>query len=257
MKIIFHEKFYNSEYTIDPATSLGRLDEIIKIIKSKLEIYEIITPESAKDEDILRAHTHKHLDYIKKIPLLFKLSALAVGGAIQVAEEAYKKNPSFGVIRPPGHHVSADSSWGFCYFNNMSISLLKLFSERKIKSAFILDFDLHFGDGTVNIFSKKKKQFQVDILNPNASDRVNYIKQVKEYLERLKNIDIFAISAGFDQRIDDWGNLLYPEDFKELGYLIKTYSDKLCQSRRYAILEGGYNHSILGTNVDSFCQGFM
>ena len=74
-------------------------------------------------------------------------------------------------------------------------------------------------------------------------------------MQNLENIDIFAASAGFDQGISDWGNLLYPEDYTELGSLMKEYSD-MCNGRRYAILEGGYNHDVIGKNLDAFCQGF-
>ena len=70
------------------------------------------------------------------------------------------------------------------------------------------------------------------------------------------DIDIFVASAGFDQGYEDWGNLLYPEDYTVLGRLMKEYSEKLCSGRRYALLEGGYNHDVLGINVDAFCEGF-
>ena len=75
-------------------------------------------------------------------------------------------------------------------------------------------------------------------------------------MKDITDVDIFAASAGFDQGIDDWGHLLYPEDYTELGRLMKEYSQKICSGRRYAILEGGYNHQIIGSNVDSFCRGF-
>ena len=144
MKIVFHERYYNSEYAWDPAASPGRLEGIMSKINENKE-YEIITPKPATEEDILRAHTHRHVQNIKRNELLFELALLAAGGAILAAEVGYKGNPTFAVIRPPGHHASADSCWGFCYFNNISISLLKLYSEKKIKSAFVLDFDLHTG----------------------------------------------------------------------------------------------------------------
>jgi acetoin utilization deacetylase AcuC-like enzyme len=144
MKIVFHERYYDSNYAMDPAASAGRLEGIINLMKKNPE-YEFITPEPAKKEDILRAHTERHYNYVKKDPLLYELASLAAGGAILAAEDAYRENPTFAVIRPPGHHASADSCWGFCYFNNISISLLKLYSEGKIKSAFVLDFDLHTG----------------------------------------------------------------------------------------------------------------
>ena len=255
MKIVFHEKYYNSNYANDPAADSGRLEGIIDILSQNKD-YEFVIPEPAKKEDILKAHTDRHFEAIKRDSLLFELASLAAGGGILAAEEGYRGNPTFAVIRPPGHHASADSCWGFCYFNNISVSLLKLYSEGKIKSAFILDFDLHTGDGNINILTFRDDDFKVYILNPDASGRTNYIKEVQNYLEELDNIDIFVASAGFDQGIEDWGHLLHPEDYRELGNLMKIYSERLCQGRRYALLEGGYNHEVLPKNVNSFCQGF-
>ena len=256
IEIIFHKSYYNSRYAMDPAASEGRLDGIMKIIKSKPEVYDIITPNPAAEAEILRAHSRNHYERIKQDPLLYELAALAAGGAIMAAENAYDGNPAFAVIRPPGHHASADSCWGFCYFNNMSISLLKLYSEKKIKKAFVLDFDLHTGDGNINILENRDDRFIVSILNPTSTERGNYLREVEAYMKGLADVDIFAASAGFDQGIDDWGALLYPEDYTELGRLMKEYSKKLCKGRRYAILEGGYNHEVIGLNTDSFCQGF-
>ena len=255
MKIVFHERYYNSSYAMDPAAAPGRLEGIIDIL-SKNEDYEFIEPNPATKEDILRAHTERHFSYVQRDPLLLELASLAAGGAILAAEEAYSGNPTFAVIRPPGHHASADSCWGFCYFNNISVSLLKLYSEGKIKSAFVLDFDLHTGDGNINILTFRNDDFRVKILNPDSSGRTGYLKEVQTYMEELDNIDIFVASAGFDQGIEDWGQLLYPEDYIELGELMKTYSMKLCEGRRYALLEGGYNHDVLPLNVKSFCDGF-
>ena len=255
MKIVFHERYYNSNYAMDPAAAPGRLEGIINILTNN-QVFDFIVPNPATKEDILRAHSKRHYSYIYRDSLLFELASLAAGGAILAAEEAFSGNPTFAVIRPPGHHASADSCWGFCYFNNISISLLKLFSDSKIKSAFVLDFDLHTGDGNINILTFRDDDFRVKILNPDSSGRTGYLKEVQNYIDELDNIDIFVASAGFDQGIEDWGHLLYPEDYSELGQLMKTYSKKLCKGRRYALLEGGYNHEVLPKNVKSFCNGF-
>ena len=256
IKIIFHECYYNSLYAMDPAASEGRLEAIMTLIKRKPELYEIVTPNPASEADILRAHGRTHYKRMKGDPLLYELAALAAGGATMAAEKAYDGEPAFAVIRPPGHHASADSCWGFCYFNNISISLLKLYSEKKIKKAFILDFDLHTGDGNINILENRGDGFKVSILNPMSAKREDYIREVEEYMKKLTDVDIFAASAGFDQGIDDWGALLYPKDYRNLGRMMKEYSEKLCKGRRYAILEGGYNHGAIGLNTDSFCEGF-
>jgi acetoin utilization deacetylase AcuC-like enzyme len=256
MKIIFHQKYYSSRYANDPAAASGRLESIMDYLSTKGDAYDIITPGPATQEDVLRAHTRAHFDEINRSPRLFAMASLAAGGAILAAQEAYIGKPSFAVIRPPGHHASAASCWGFCFFNNMSVSLLKLYSERKIKSAFILDFDLHYGDGNVNILESRKDGFRVDILNPNANNPERYMEQVEEYMRKLRNIDIFAASAGFDQGINDWGGLLNAKDYHTLGELMKKYAKKLCKGRRFAIFEGGYFHPDLGKHVDAFCSGF-
>jgi acetoin utilization deacetylase AcuC-like enzyme len=256
MKIIFHEKYFSSDYAHDPAAAPGRLDGIVQVLSGKEDRYEFIRPEPASEEDILRAHGAAHVRQVKNDFHLYELALLAAGGAILAADRAYRGSPSFAVIRPPGHHASADSCWGFCYFNNMSVSLLKLRAEGKIKSAFILDFDLHTGDGNINILEGRRDGFRVEILNPGAGERAEYLKEVDAYMRDLHDIDIIAASAGFDQGIDDWGNLLYPEDYTELGRLIKEYSEKLCGGRRYALLEGGYNHTAIAMNSLAFCEGF-
>lgn len=256
MKIIFHEMFFNSDYAADPAAARGRLEGIIRIVREKSNRYEIVRPEPASEEDILRAHSRSHYEQIKRDPLLYDLSSLAAGGAILAAKTAYDGEPAFAVIRPPGHHASADSCWGFCYFNNVGISLLRLHAEGKINSAFLLDFDLHTGDGNINILGRRGIGLNTLILNPLSRGRSEYIAEVEKYMESLSDIDIVTASAGFDQGIDDWGALLHPTDYAELGRLMKEYSEKLCRGRRYALLEGGYNHDAIGPSVDAFCEGF-
>lgn len=114
IKIIFHERFYNSSYAMDPAAVDGRLEGIMTLVKRKPELYHIVMPDPASEADILRAHSRNHHDSIKRDPVLYELAALAAGGAIMAAEKAYDGVPAFAVIRPPGHHASADSCWGFC-----------------------------------------------------------------------------------------------------------------------------------------------
>jgi hypothetical protein len=95
-----------------------------------------------------------HIEYVRQEGL-YDIAALAAGGAIQAARLGLE-TPTFGAIRPPGHHASRDSCWGFCYFNNMAVALLTLKDEGLIETATILDFDLHYGDGNVNILDHRK-----------------------------------------------------------------------------------------------------
>ncbi|NNK13295.1 MAG: histone deacetylase family protein, partial [Desulfofustis sp.] len=180
---------------------------------------------------------------------LFDIAALAAGGAIQAARQALSE-PSFAVIRPPGHHASASSCWGFCYFNNMAVSLLHLKRNGMIDRAFVLDFDLHFGDGNVNILSHHP---WVEILNPEASDREVYLGEVHTALENT-SADMIAVSAGFDNHINDWGGLLLSTDYKVMAQWARAAAERN-NGGCYGILEGGYNHSVLGSNVLAFIEG--
>ena len=77
---------------------------------------------------------------------------------------------------------------------------------------------------------------------------------IARFLERQR-ADVIAVSAGFDRGVEDWGGLLTTEDYQTIGRLVKEFSVKACQGRRYGVLEGGYNHSVLGKNVKAFLDG--
>lgn len=251
MNIIFHEKFYQA-YEFDPAAAPGRMEPIIQEL-NKYPHYKFIIPGPATVGDILRAHSTQHLENIKRNQVVYHMALLAAGGAIKAAELAYEGTPSFACIRPPGHHASYDHCWGFCFFNNMAISLLKLEAEGKIKSAFILDFDLHTGDGNINILGKKPG---FTILNPRGSTEKSYLEEISSAFNRSGNYDIIAASAGFDEYIQDWGHKLSTSAYYEIGKMVKSFAEKSCQGKRYAILEGGYCYEDLGINIHAFCEGF-
>lgn len=248
MKVIFHPRFYEV-YTSDPAAAPGRMESIVRELEKD---FKFIEPGPASERDLERVHGRQHIQYVKREPSVYEVGLLAAGGAIQAAEIAFHGEPAFGLIRPPGHHASPHSCWGFCYFNNIAIAIKKLLSEGKIKSALILDFDLHFGDGTSHIFGGSK---EVSYFHPEGTDRESFLKDLERCLQTERAYEIIAVSAGFDRHEKDWGGLLKTEDYLSIGKWVKESSLERCQRRRFGVLEGGYNHSVLGRNVKSFLQG--
>ena len=244
MKVTFHEDFY-TVYAHDPAAAAGRMEAIVNVIEPKVEL---ITAEPASEDAIGAVHTTSHVTSVKTEGI-YDIASLAAGGATQAARIGLKE-PTFGLIRPPGHHASSHNCWGFCYFNNMAIALTTLRNENLIRQAFVLDIDLHSGDGTVNILNSKD---WVTICNPSARSRKEYIRKVEQVFSGVQ-VDIIGISAGFDQHIDDWGGLLTTDDYHTIGVIVK----KAAQANGggyFAILEGGYNHSVLGHNVRALLDG--
>ena len=249
MKIVYHPR-YQEVYAGDPAAAPGRMESILKEVSPH---YELVTPEPASVEDIKLVHSDWHVVNVQKMDLTYEIALLAAGGAIKASELAMSGEPAFGLIRPPGHHASPSQCWGFCFFNNVAVSIAKLKQEGGINRAVILDIDLHFGDGTENIFGNAG---DVVYYHPEARDRQNFVDGISRFLEKLK-ADIIAVSAGFDRHEEDWGGLLKTVDYRAIGKLVKEFSEKVCQGRRYGVLEGGYNHDVLGENVKAFLDGMI
>ncbi len=244
MKVVFDELFH-FVYSSDPASAEGRMEAIVAALPTDTDF---IAAEPAAMEQLELAHTVDHINDVKNEGV-FEIAALAAGGAIQAARFGLNE-PCFGLIRPPGHHASAESAWGFCYFNNMAVSLLTLRSEFLIKTAFVLDIDLHYGDGTDNILGAFN---WLKIYNPEKNNRAQYINDVQEILSGI-NVDIIGISAGFDNHKDDWGGLLSTEDYFLIGRMVKEAA-KACDAGYFALLEGGYNHKVLGQNATALING--
>jgi acetoin utilization deacetylase AcuC-like enzyme len=244
MKVVFHEDFY-PDYTSDPAAASGRMEAIVETIEPHVEF---VPAETAFRHQIAAVHTEMHIQHVENRGL-YEVAALAAGGAVQAAQIGLSE-PCFGLIRPPGHHASAASAWGFCFFNNMAVALEALRRQKKIVSACVLDIDLHFGDGTLNILGNRDG---VTVVNVEGHSRSRYLQEVEEVMKNCR-ADLIGISAGFDNHAEDWGGLLNTEDYEEIGYRVRSAADRNVGGC-FGILEGGYNHEVLGANVLALIQG--
>lgn len=249
MKIVFHDDFYNV-YSDESAAVSGRMEAIMNDMP---HLYQIITPEKADYFDITSVHDENYVKEVSKNKQeIYQLALLAAGAAIKASEIGLSGEPAFAAVRPPGHHAYRNQAWGYCYFCNMAVALTKLIKSGKINSAFILDFDAHTGDGTIDCLKLNKN---IKILNPMAESH-NYISTIENYLKELEYVDIIAVCAGFDSYEKDCGGKLKTFDFYTMGRMMKLLSKKFGHNKRFAILEGGYYQPDLGKNVLAFIQGF-
>jgi acetoin utilization deacetylase AcuC-like enzyme len=248
LKVVYHP-LYEEDY---PTVSV-EMPKRVAVIRDELKgDFEFVTPQAATEEDILMVHTRPLLEKVKRDPLLFEVASLAVGGAMQAAQLAWEGIPAFGLIRPPGHHASPGSHWGFCFFNNMAIAVEKLIKENKLERVLILDIDLHFGDGTDNFFQGRS---DVVVANIQEEERNAFLEKVAETLEATSSYDLIAISAGFDRYRLDWGGTLEMDDYRVIGEMVAEKTVSFCHGRRFAILEGGYYLPHLGENARSLIEG--
>ncbi|MCF8029971.1 MAG: histone deacetylase family protein [Desulfohalobiaceae bacterium] len=242
MRIVFHER-YLQEYASDPAARRGRIDRAVEELRPR---YDFLEPNMAEEEDILLVHEEHHLRMIAESPQLHSMALLAAGGAIEASELAMQGEPTFALIRPPGHHASPGDCWGFCWYNNVAVAVERLRQAGRIRNAFILDFDLHFGDGTNNFFQNIP---HVTYYHSGS------LQEIATVLKGIEECDLVGVSAGFDRHVEDWGGTLTTENYRSIGGMVRSMTQRLCPGRVFAVLEGGYNERVLGDNILAFLQG--
>ncbi len=254
MKIVYSTRF-EERYPANPVESPDRArlpyHELLGLG------YNFVKPAPATLPDIARVHGREHIENVRRQGL-YDAAALAAGAAILAAELAADGEQAFALLRPPGHHASANRAWGMCYFNNMAIAMQRV--RPRAKRILIIDIDLHFGDGTVSIF---RGDHDAKIVNPwsvdenfeyLSMDKSRYLRQVEDAFIGFKP-DIVGVSAGFDTYVEDWGGLLKIEDYRKIGRAIRYGAEEMCGGARFALLEGGY-HPDLKRCVRSFLDGF-
>lgn len=154
--------------------SKERLIAIIDALKSS-EVWDKlvhIKPIKAEFKDIEAVHTHEHVERIKQMrpgyadpdtyisEKSFEASLYAAGAVIEAVDKCKSKEieRAFCAVRPPGHHAEADRAMGFCIFNNIAIGA-RYAQKVGFKKIFIIDFDVHHGNGTQHIFESDDSVF--------------------------------------------------------------------------------------------------
>jgi acetoin utilization deacetylase AcuC-like enzyme len=249
LSLVYHQGYLTPYYT-----STVECPERVKAVYSKLrDRFPVIRPHPAELEDICRVHSRVMVDrVILEGRETYETALLAVGGAITASEEATRGMPALALVRPPGHHAGPERYWGYCFFNNLAVAVAKLMAAGSVASVLVLDLDLHYGDGTEDIF---KHNQGVAVVNIRGKTRKAYLDSLEQELKKFREVDLLALSAGFDTYVRDWGGILKTEDYRAMGALIRSTALRLSHGRFFAVLEGGYYLPDLGINVLAFCEG--
>ena len=195
----------------------------------------------------------------------------AVGSIITAIDGVQKKEfkNAFCAVRPPGHHAEKNKAMGFCIYNNVAVGANYLIEKYKYKKIAIIDFDVHHGNGTQDIFynnekvlyisthqypyypgsgSEKEKGKFNNIFNIPLEAGTNaekYLNAYEHVLNKIKEFkpEFLLFSAGFDAHIDDpLAQLgLKSDDFYEITKRTLEFSKSFCNGKVVSILEGGYD----------------
>ena len=292
-KIFYHTDFENHIPTLNNPECANRTKNIMGLIqKENFPNIAIEEPEKIKKELIYAAHDKDFVDEtINKFPENDEIHYLdqetpvssgskdatlrAAGAGIDAINSIIngKSKNAFCIVRPPGHHACINKSMGFCVFNNVAIAAYYLINKYDYSNIAIVDFDVHHGNGTQDIFYNNKNVtyysthqyplypgtgdvdevgcgniFNIPLVSGTSSVSYQKIFQEKiiEQLE-IQQPDFLIISAGFDAHKDDpLANInLSNEDFVILTKKLKIIADKYCNGKILSMLEGGYDISAL------------
>ena len=244
-------------------------------------------------ECLLRVHTRRHLELIEaSVPRsgLMHLdadtamnphslsAALRAAGAAVLATDLVIEGAVRGAycnVRPPGHHAERERAMGFCVFNNVAVAAAHALEAHGLERVAIVDFDVHHGNGTEEIFRDDPRVLMVSTFQHPFYP----YSGIEGRSERMVNIPLAAysggaefraavddywlpaiaafqpqmyfISAGFDaHREDDMAMLSFTEaDYAWVTQVIVEQAREHASNRIVSVLEGGYALHALGRSV--------
>ena len=257
-------------------------------------------PRLATKDELLLCHTKEYVELVEKEALNcfgtghddgskflstgdvcisssgFDIARLAAGGVLIGVDAVmqHKAKNAFCVVRPPGHHACSNRGMGFCLFNNVAIGARYAMHTYNIKKLLIVDWDVHHGNGTQEIFDSDPHVFyfsthqegiypgtglpQDQGLGDAKGTKLNCPipggqKSREEVLQAFTDLLVPAmerfqpecvfISCGFDAHVlDPLGNMNLTEtDFFDLTMIVKEIAHKYAKDRIISVLEGGYD----------------
>ncbi len=272
-----------------------------------LDRCHLMAPRPATDIELLRCHSPGYLRRVLEDVSsgLDQLSTgdtaiggqseatarLAAGGvltAVEAVMEGRVRN-AFAVVRPPGHHASASRGMGFCIYNNVAIAARHLQSVHGLQRVLIVDWDVHHGNGTQDIFWRdptvlffsshqdglypasgsarergeaEGEGFTCNCPLPAGTAGPELLAVWRDRLLPLAGAfapEFVLVSAGFDSRADDpLGDFrLTDTDFAALTHLVMEIAATHAQGRLVSCLEGGYSLPGLATAAAAHVGALM
>jgi len=211
----------------------------------------------------------------------------AVGSILTAIDGVMKKdfNNAFCAVRPPGHHAEKQKAMGFCVYNNVAVGAYYLLEKYGLKKVTIIDFDVHHGNGTQDIFYDNEKVLYIsshqypyypgsgaanergkknNILNVplNAGTQSHeFLNAYDSIFKKLKEFkpEFILLSAGFDaHKNDPLAQInLESKDYYTMTKRIISLAKELCSEKVVSILEGGYDLNALKESVDYHVKSLM
>jgi acetoin utilization deacetylase AcuC-like enzyme len=286
-----------------------RFDAVFQALQKSgiLKHVERVEPRSATQEEMLLCHTRDYLRIAQHdveagytslstgdtdvTPNSWGIARKAAGGVMNALDAvlAGKARNAFCAVRPPGHHATPNRGMGFCLLNNIAIGARYAQRKHGIERVMIVDWDVHHGNGTQDIFYSDPTVFffsthqwplypgtgradetgagpavgtKMNFPFPAGSGRQEILGAVEHSLVPAADKfrpNLIMISAGFDSRIGDLlgGFTLTDHDFTDLTRVVMDMAARHAQGRIVSVLEGGYTLNGLASAAVAHVEALM
>jgi acetoin utilization deacetylase AcuC-like enzyme len=306
---VYHEQFLEHDTGYGHPEKPDRLRAIVDNLQETglwQKLHHLIV-DAAPIEVINKVHSQRHVQYVKErcekgFTILdqgdttvceksYDIALLAAGGVISAVDAVMSgvlKNV-FCAVRPPGHHAESNSPMGFCLFNNAAIAARYAQDKYNIRRVAIIDWDVHHGNGTQEIFYNDPSIFYISIhqypfypgsgsksekgegkgegftLNfpmKAGSGEIEYLEVFcKEIIPVLDGYhpQLIIISAGFDAHKEDpLANMNLTDDtYRILTEMMAETAEKYAKGRIISVLEGGYNLQALSRSLQKHIEALI
>ena len=259
--------------------------------------------EAADPDVFLLAHPRPHVEAVRRSrpekgrtrvdadtymsPMTWDCVRHACGGAIAAVDAVAtgQAHNAFVAARPPGHHAEREVAMGFCFVNTVAVAARHAQRTHELERVAIVDFDVHHGNGTQDIFERDDTVFYASThqmplfpgtgaknetgvgnvcnapLSPGTGSdgfREAFTERVLPQIRRFRP-DLVIVSAGFDaHRLDPLANIvLDADDFDWVTGKLMDVAERCCDARLVSVLEGGYDLEGLATSAAAHVERMM
>lgn len=285
-----------------------RVEAVMRRLRADnvLDRLRLLQARTASEAETELAHPASHIDLVRRLDLMggaaidadtrvvpgsYDAATHAAGGTLAGVDAVLSEgaDAAYCLVRPPGHHATADRAMGFCFFNNVAIAAEYARKRHGVERLAIVDFDVHHGNGTQEIYWSDSDVLYLSLHQYPFYPGTGHWREIGgsaaegttvnvpldagsgdgEYLRTFDRLllpvverfrpDLLLVSAGYDAHAGDplAGMAVSTEGYRSIMLRLCVAAGAVCSGRLVAVLEGGYDLNDLAASVEVSIEALL